>query len=152
MMLPKPLAQRLKNSMAILFTQRWLETPDDLGDFPTNADRFVAEELWRMRELKPPAFRGFALQGLAASWHFMGPERLKTIGETVQNVLVCTGNSDAMIGHQHSDVLVAGIRAGGCNVQVRVFEGVGHTLLWEAMDDYNKMVEEFTETSQQMSR
>jgi hypothetical protein len=143
MIMPKSLSARLEATKRNLFSERWLAAPDDLGVFPTNGDRFVAEELWRLKELKRPVYKGFLLQGLAASWHYMGGGRLKAIGNNVKQVLVCTGTDDQMIEYTHSDVLVAGISAGGADVKKRYFEGAGHALNWETLEDYNKMVEEF---------
>jgi predicted esterase len=99
--------------------------------------------------MKSPTMQGFLLQGLAASWHYMGPDRLKTIGSKIKHVLVCTGTEDAMIEYKHSDVLVEGISAGGCDVKKRIFEGVGHVLSWEAREEYNKMLEEFVTNAHQ---
>lgn len=143
MVMPKSLSARLAAAKHNLFSTRWLSAPDDLGVFPTNGDRFAAEELWRMKHLRRPVYQGFLLQGLAASWHYMAHDRLMAIGASVENVLVCTGTDDQVIAHQHSDTIVAGITAGGCMVKMRHFEGVGHALNWEALVEYNRMVEEF---------
>jgi len=152
MILPKSLSARLTATKRNLFSERWLAAPDDLGVFPTNGDRFVAEELWRLKNLRRPVYKGFLLQGLAASWHYMGQDRLKAIGASVENVLVCTGTDDQMIAHKHSDVIVAGIEGGGCKVKTRYFADVGHALNWETLDEYNQMVEEFVTEAHQVVR
>ncbi|KAI5804501.1 Alpha/Beta hydrolase protein [Geopyxis carbonaria] len=144
MIMPKSVSARLEATKRYLFSEAWLGAPDELGVFPTNEDRFVAEETWRMQKLKATRFQGYLLQGLAASWHYMGQDRLKEIGKSVPCVLVCTGSSDAMIECKHSDVLVDGISSGGCNVKKVVFEGAGHCLQWETVKEYNAMIEEFT--------
>ncbi|KAA8914533.1 Alpha/Beta hydrolase protein [Sphaerosporella brunnea] len=150
MIMPKTLHARLEATKRNIFSDSWLAAPDDLGVFPTNGDRFVSEELWRMKELKAPVYRGFLLQGLAATWHYMGEDRLKAIGSNVKHVLVCTGTSDQMIEYTHSDVLVAGISAGGvAEVKKRYFEGVGHALNRETLEEYNKMVEAFVTSAHQ---
>jgi hypothetical protein len=149
MMMPKSLSARLEATKRNLFSERWLAAPDDLGVFPTNGDRFVAEELWRMKELKQPVFQGFLLQGLACSWHYVGEDRLKAIGSNVQQVLVCTGTNDQMIEYTHSEVLVAGISTGGADVKKRFFEGVGHAIHVEMLEEYNRMVEEFVTNAHQ---
>lgn len=141
--MPKTLAARLEAQKRILFSERWLAAPDDQGEFPTNADRFMAEGLWRLRELRPPTMRGLLLQGLAATWHHMSSERLRLLGSRIDRVLVCTGTADTMIEPAHSDVLVQGIAAGGCKVVKRLFAGVGHVLSWEAEAEYNCMLDEF---------
>ena len=141
--MPKTLPARLEAQKRSLFSGRWLAAPDDQGEFPTNADRFAAEGLWRLRELRPPHVHGLLLQGLAATWHHMGPDRLRLLGSRIDRVLVCTGTADAMIEPSHSDVLVQGIAAGGCKVVKRLFPGVGHVLSWEAVAEYNSMLDEF---------
>lgn len=142
MIMPKSLPARLAATQGNVFAAAWLKAPDDIGVFPTNSDRYVAEELWRLENLPPPVYQGFLLQGLAASWHHMGPERLKVLGERIRHILVCTGDVDAMIECKHSDVLVRGIGAGG-RVAKRVFEGSGHALQFECAREYNCMIEEF---------
>lgn len=143
MLMPKTLPQRLAAAQRNLFSPSWLVKPDDHGVFPTNADRYVAEELWRLNDLKPPVIQGFLLQGLAATWHYVGPDRLKTIGEKVDRIMVCTGTGDEMIEWGHSTRLVEGLRKGGNEVHYREWLGVGHVLSWEVEGEYNKMVEEF---------
>ncbi|KAL7274899.1 hypothetical protein RUND412_002174 [Rhizina undulata] len=140
MILPKPLSAQLAANQANLFSSAWLSRPDDTGLFPTNRDRYIAEELWRRKELKPTVYQGYLLQALAASWHYMGPERLNVLGEKIPDILVCTGTTDAMIDCKHSDTLIEGIGGG---VKKRVFEGVGHCLQFEANMKYNAMIEEF---------
>jgi pimeloyl-ACP methyl ester carboxylesterase len=85
-------------------------------------------------------YSGFLLQALAATWHYVGPERLKVIGERIGYVLVCTGDQDRMVGCEHSEVLVKGIGGG---VVKRVFEGAGHALQFECVGEYNRMIEGF---------
>lgn len=114
--------------------------PDHLGEFPTNGDRFIAEDLWRIENLPTPAYQGSLLQGLAASWHYMGAERLKVLGKEIPDILVLTGDKDVMIEHTHSDVLVDGI---GGNARKILFPGVGHCLQFEAIDEYHSVLEEF---------
>lgn len=145
MIRPKPLAARLEAAKANLFSQEWLDRPDYLGVFPTNADRFVAEDLWRMEKLQPPVYAGTLLQGLAASWHYMGPERLKVLGKEIPDILVTTGTKDALVEDRHSDVLVKEI---GGAVKKQVFEGVGHCLQFEAVNEYHVMLEEHFTTAQ----
>lgn len=140
MIRPKTLAARLEAAKANLFSEEWLARPDDLGEFPTNADRFVAEDLWRIEKLPAPVYQGTLLQGLAVSWHYMGPERLKVLGAEIPDILVVTGDNDALIEHKHSDVLVDGI---GGTVRKILFPGVGHCLQFEVVDEYHTMLEEF---------
>ncbi|KAF8470583.1 Alpha/Beta hydrolase protein [Kalaharituber pfeilii] len=150
MFLPKPEEMRLRYVQAALFSKEWLEAPDDLGEFPTNADRFVAEELWRAANLKRPVWIAYLLQGLAASGHDVSSERLQKIGGFVGGdggvplpVLVLTGTKDRMIEHSHSEEIVAGINSAGESERARlkIFEGAGHVVHWEAEKEYNSLLE-----------
>lgn len=142
MIMPKSLSTRLETSKHLLFSKDWPEKPDDLGVFPTNGDRYVAEELWRVDNLPTPRYQGFLLQGLAASWHYMGPVRLKLVGELVKHIQVLTGTGDNMIEHFHADKLVEGLESAGRKVDLVKFEGAGHCLHWE-LPEYNAVIENF---------
>src|SRR5690606_40235533 len=62
LLFPKSEEKRLEGVQANIFAKSWLESPDDLGEFPTNSDRFVAEECWRADYMPPPVFMGYLLQ------------------------------------------------------------------------------------------
>lgn len=143
LIMPKPAEQGIASKAHRLFSGEWLAKPDTLGVFPTNLDRFTAEELWRQKNLRRPVWFAWFLQAIATSWHQMGADRLKKLGEGVKNVLVCTGNQDNMVHWSHSETLVAGIRTGGAAVDLRVFEGCGHALNRETVDEYHTMLEAF---------
>lgn len=145
MIRPKPLAARLEAAKANLFSEEWLAAPDALGEFPTNADRFVAEDLWRIENLPAPVYQGTLLQGLAVSWHYMGAERLKVLGKEIPDILVVVGDKDALIEHTHSDVLMDGI---GGSARKILFPGAGHCLQFEVVDEYHVMLEEFMMNAQ----
>jgi pimeloyl-ACP methyl ester carboxylesterase len=142
MIMPKPLSAQLEASKYRLFSEDWVDRPDDLGVFPTNGDRYVAEELWRTANLRSPPYQGFLLQGLAASWHYMSKDRLRAVGEAVKNILVMTGTGDNMIEHFHTDVIVDGLESAGRKVEKIKFEGAGHCLHWEVRE-YNAVIEKF---------
>ncbi|TGZ85242.1 alpha/beta-hydrolase [Ascodesmis nigricans] len=148
MIVPKPLHIRLERVKSNLFSPQYLNSRDPSGIFPTNGDRFVAEELWRMANIKQPGFKGFILQAWAASWHNMQPERLRKVGGAVEDILVCVGDRDKMIEPIHAKILVEGLDRhregmGWEKVKTRVFEGFGHALQIEVVEEYNDMLEGF---------
>lgn len=148
MIMPKPLTARIESSKYRLFGKDWLDQPDALGVFPTNGDRYTAEELWRMDHLSKPRYQGYLLQGLAASWHYMSEERLKKVGKTVESIMVLTGTEDNMIEHFHSDILVDGLESAGRKVELKKFQDAGHALHWE-LGNYNTIIEQFVLAAQE---
>lgn len=142
MIIPKPLSARLESSKYRLFSTEWVERPDDLGVFPTNGDRYTAEELWRIDNLPTPRYQGYLLQGWAASWHHMSKDRLKKVGEMVKHIQVMTGMEDHMIEPFHADIIVEGLESAGRKVELLKFENAGHCLHWE-LRNYNKVIEGF---------
>lgn len=119
-----------------------MDAPDRDGVFPTNADRFNAEELWKTKNLKPPSVFGFLAQLIAAGWHNCGPERLKYIGKNISHILVLYGTDDIMIEPSHSKRLAEGL---GPNVKVKEFINVGHVISTESLDEYNELVRAIVE-------
>lgn len=171
MLVPQPLPFRLNRVQNSLFSPSFLASPDPLGDFPTNSDRFVAEELWRMKNQTQGPWFAYLLQGLAASTHYFSTERLKKLGELVRvgegeeegeegkpglkvPVMVYTGKLDKMIEWTHSVQIVEGIEAAGKGkTRLKIWDGSGHALHWEELDEYNKMQEEyFREAEEKLGR
>lgn len=57
-------------------------------------------------------------------------------------VMVYTGTRDMLIEYTHSHEIVAGLGGeGGGRVRLRVFEGSGHVVHWENLEEYNGMQE-----------
>jgi hypothetical protein len=82
--------------------------------FPTNGDRFAANEVWKR---KHPEFfnKGtFLCQAVAAGWHYKSPEQLKEIAEKVgkRRIMVVHGTKDRMISFPHGVVLWRGLEKG----------------------------------------
>ena len=150
MIVPKPLHIRLRQTSAAIFAPEWTSAPDDLGVFPTNGDRYVAEELWRADRMKNPMWASSILQALAASMHDVSEERLGKLGGLLAGmkvpVLVCVGTKDLMIASRCSEEVVKGLNKGGeGRARLREFEGAGHVLNWERTGVYNVMLEEYFE-------
>ncbi|KAK6356984.1 hypothetical protein TWF718_001317 [Orbilia javanica] len=139
---PKTLEERLQAARENLFGPKFLEAPDEKGVFPTNADRFNAEEIWKTENVVQPPFFGFLSQLVAAGWHSCSPERLKHIGDHVKYVLVVYGGEDKMIEPPHSEHL---IKCLGPRVRSHLFPDAGHVVSTEYMHEYNALVKDFIE-------
>ncbi|KAF3910056.1 Arylesterase [Orbilia brochopaga] len=139
---PKSLEERLRASRELLFGQKYINSPDAMGIFPTNADRFNAEEIWKTENVNQPPFLAFISQLVAAGWHSCSPERLKKIADSVDYVLVTYGLQDKMIEPFHSKYLKEKL---GAQAREVVFEDAGHVISTEYVHEYNEMVSKFVE-------
>ncbi|KAI9835346.1 MAG: hypothetical protein M1837_003862 [Sclerophora amabilis] len=144
-------------------------TPTTTG-FPTNADRFSAQELAKRRS-ENFTRAGFILQAIAAGWHAKTEEQLKELGDRVgrDRILIMHGTEDRMITVAHAEVLAKGLGwtddapaaaaaaeseapsggGGGGDGQARpkkvIFQGRGHVLLMEERQEFLRLVEEVVE-------
>ncbi|KAF3085641.1 hypothetical protein TWF569_008370 [Orbilia oligospora] len=139
---PKTLEERLQAARENLFGHKFLNAPDEMGTFPTNADRFNAEEIWKTENVNQPPFLGFMSQLVAAGWHSCSPERLRYIGDHVKYVLVAYGGQDKMIEPPHSEHM---IKCLGPRVRSHLFPDAGHVISTEHVHEYNDMVRELIE-------
>ncbi|KAK6523302.1 hypothetical protein TWF694_006187 [Orbilia ellipsospora] len=146
---PKTLEERLQAARDNLFGQRYLLAPDEMGVFPTNGDRFNAEEIWKTENVIQPPFLGFMSQLVAAGWHSCSPERLRYIADNIDFVLVAYGLQDKMIEPHHFKYLVEKL---GPRVRVREFPDAGHVISTEHVREYNQMVKELVEEAAAATR
>ncbi|KAF2183076.1 alpha/beta-hydrolase [Zopfia rhizophila CBS 207.26] len=118
--IPKPLEQQIANIKHNLYTTPWLSAPDSLASesvikpFPTNGDRWAANEIWKRSHPEWVTKSGFILQAIAAGWHYKSPEQLKGLAEKVgkRRVMVVHGGKDRMITFPHGVVLWRGLEKG----------------------------------------
>jgi hypothetical protein len=116
--IPKAIDEQIAAVKANLYTSTWLDSPDTLPavtePFPTNGDRFAANELWKRSH--PEFFEkpGFILQAVAAGWHHKSPEQLSQIAANVgkNRIMVVHGTQDRMITFPHAVVLWRGLEKG----------------------------------------
>lgn len=116
--LPKSIDRQITNVKHNLYTPTWLSQPDALEHvvqpFPTNGDRFAANELWKRSH--PDYFQrpGFILQAIAAAWHYKSSADLQKLAHTVgkKRIMVVHGTQDRMITFPHSVVLWRGLEKG----------------------------------------
>jgi len=116
--------------------------------FPTNAHRFVAQEMHK--RLDPVHFgtKGFLLQLIAAGWHRKSPSQLRGLADRVgrERILVMHGTEDRMISPPHGRKLIEFLEPG---VGLLV-EGMGHAPLVERWEWFNKTIEERCELGERL--
>jgi pimeloyl-ACP methyl ester carboxylesterase len=142
--IPRGIDAQLAEVKPRIFSQGFLDAPDEDGGFPTNGDRFAAQELSKRTDKVAFTKKGFVLQAVAAGWHFKSAKQLKEMADRVGRERTCVmhGTADRMITFHHAEVLR---RELGEGVRFERFDGKGHVLLWEEKDAFNRVVEEMVE-------
>lgn len=129
-----------------MFSQSWLDAPDDYGEFPTNGDRFAAMELKKRQDVEGFTRKGFICQALAAGWHHKSPEQLRELADKVgrQRIQVLHGTADKMITLPHGETLARelGEEEGVTKI---IVQGRAHVLHLEELDMYHKALEDMIE-------
>ena len=125
-----------------MFSQSWLDAPDDYGDFPTNGDRFAAMELLKRRDVEGFTRKGFICQAIAAGWHHKSPEQLKELADKVgrQRIQVLHGTFDKMITPPHAETLARELGEGEGVTKV-IMPGRAHVLHLEEQQMYQRVLE-----------
>ena len=134
-----------------MFSQSWLEAPDDYGDFPTNGDRFAAMELEKRQDVKGFTDKGFICQAIAAGWHHKSPEQLKELADKVgrQRIQVLHGSSDNMITVPHGETLARELGE-ELGVTKIIVEGRGHVLHLEEHKLYQEVLQRMIEKTENL--
>jgi len=138
---------------ARLFSPAWLSAPDVDGAFPTNGDRFAAQELRKRQNTLGFTRKGFTLQAIAAGWHHKSAEQLRELGDRVgrERVQVVHGDIDQMITVPHAEVLVRELGGEEGGVKRVIFEGRGHVLPMEGRKEFRRLVEGIVERTENMN-
>ncbi|KAL8863641.1 MAG: hypothetical protein Q9178_000324 [Gyalolechia marmorata] len=149
--IPKSLDAQLPDLKARMFSQSWLEAPDDYGDFPTNGDRFAAMELEKRQDVKGFTEKGFICQAIAAGWHHKSPEQLKDLADNVcrQRIQVLHGSSDNMITVPHGETLARELGEEGGVTKI-IVEGRGHVLHLEEHRLYQEVLQRMIEKTENL--
>ncbi|KAL8969490.1 MAG: hypothetical protein Q9197_004311 [Variospora fuerteventurae] len=129
-----------------LFSQSWLEAPDDYGDFPTNGDRFAAMDLAKRQDVEGFTRKGMICQAIAAGWHHKSPEQLSELADKVgrQRIQVLHGTVDGMISAPHGETLARELGEDKGVTKI-VVEGCGHVLHFEKTGMYHEILEDMVE-------
>ena len=150
MFVPREINFQLEDTKKRLFSAKFLEEPDRDADqssgrgWPTNGDRFSAGELLKRQDVDGFTKKGFILQAIAAGWHHKSEAQLRELGDKVgrQRICVMHGTVDGMISFTHAGLLRTGLGEG---IEYHVFEGKGHVLGGESLDEFNSIVERMVE-------
>ncbi|CAN9279924.1 hypothetical protein CUC08_Gglean004024 [Alternaria sp. MG1] len=169
--IPKSLDAQIEGVKKNLYTQQWLDAPDTLEPvvqaFPTNGDRFAANEIWKRSHPEYFGKAGFMLQAIAAGWHHKSPEQLQQIAKTVgkNRIMVIHGTKDRMLTFPLGVVLWRGLERGEGptgkenwlgieeeediwqegEVEKHFIKGQGHVLPAEMREDFNVWIEGLVE-------
>ncbi|KAF2728003.1 alpha/beta hydrolase-like protein [Polyplosphaeria fusca] len=116
--IPKAIDQQIAAVKHNLYTEEWLARPDELEHvvepFPTNGDRFAANEMWKRTHPEYVTKKGFILQAIAAGWHHKSGAQLAELAQKVgkRRIMVVHGTKDRMITFPHAVVLWRGLEHG----------------------------------------
>jgi len=156
--IPKSLDEGVRHAAKNLFSDEWLNAPDDapiptestplvnlppggIKRFPSNFERFASQEL--NKRLSPDAFqrKGFIMQAIAAGWHHKSPEQLKQLADKVgrERILVMHGDNDIMITLPHGQKLIAELEPAESYIR----PGKGHVLMLEEWKWHNETIANF---------
>ena len=141
---PKDINVQLTQTEERLFSKEFAEAPDTEGAWPTNGDRFAAQELAKRQDKDGFTKKGFVLQAIAAGWHHKSGEQLRELGDKVGRERICVmhGTIDRMITSNHAELLVKEL---GGSVTLQKFEGKGHVLIWEERERFREIIEGMVE-------
>ncbi|EDU39578.1 MhpC hydrolase or acyltransferase alpha beta hydrolase superfamily [Pyrenophora tritici-repentis] len=176
--IPKSLDAQIEGVKKNLYTQEWLDAPDTLEPvveaFPTNGDRFAANELWKRQHPEYFTKAGFMLQAVAAGWHHKSPEQLQEIANKVgkNRIMVVHGTKDRMLTFPLGVVLWRGLEKGegvtgkenwlGIEEEEDIWEqgeiekhfikGQGHVLPVEMRQEFNGWVKALIERGERLNK
>ena len=125
----------------------WLEQSDEDGAFPTNGDRFAAQELTKRQDLEGFTRKGFLLQALAVGYHKKSPAQLREMADKVgrERVQVVHGTIDNLITLPHAKVLLDALGGEEAGVTKMIFEGRGHYIPMEERQRFKVVIESLIE-------
>lgn len=114
------------------------------GNFPTNRERFVAGEVSKRMDKDHFTRKGFLLQAIAAGWHHKSAKQIQELADAVdrKRIAVLHGTADNMVTFHHGKMLRDEM---GESIEFKVWEGMGHVLIWEAEKEFNEFVEGFVQ-------
>ncbi|KAL8724192.1 MAG: hypothetical protein Q9166_008089 [cf. Caloplaca sp. 2 TL-2023] len=149
--IPKSPDVQLDDMKARMFSQSWLEAPDEYGDFPTNGDRFAAMELKKRQDVEGFTRKGFICQAIAAGWHHKSPEQLKELADKVgrQRIQVWHGTLDNMITVPHGETLSRELGEDE-GVSKIIVNGRGHVLHMEEKKMYHEVLQRMVEKTENL--
>ena len=147
MFVPKDIDTQIEETKWRIFGPEWIKQPDADGEFPTNGDRFAAQEIQKRSDAEAFTRKGFMLQAIAAGWHHKTPQQLAEIADAVgrDRILVMHGMLDNMITAPHGDVLVGELGGEEKGITRVIYEKSGHGLMMEQRQDLLTHVEKMVQ-------
>jgi len=152
--IPKPIDVQLPEIKLRLFSASWLAEPDVDGNFPSNGDRFAAQEISKRQDKEGFTRTGFMLQAIAAGFHHKSARQLEELGDKVgrERILVMHGTIDQMITYPHAEVLLKELGGEERGVTRCIFPGRGHVLMMEERKEFARLVEAMIEKTEALSK
>lgn len=132
----------------------WLSEPDADADFPTNGDRFAAQELKKRQDTEGFTRKGFLCQAIAVGWHEKTANQLQEMAEKVgrQRIQVMHGTVDNLITFPHAAILVDALGGESAGVTSITFPGRGHYLPLEERYEFKRLIEVMIEKAEALGR
>ena len=146
---PKSLDKQIAEIVSRV-SRSWLDQPDEEGRFPTNGDRFAAQELTKRQDLEGFTRKGFLLQAVAVGYHKKSPAQLREMADNVgrERIQVLHGTIDNLITFPHAKVLVDALGGEDAGVTKVVFEGRGHYIPMEERQRFKGVIESLIEKTE----
>ncbi|KAI4241375.1 MAG: hypothetical protein L6R40_004551 [Gallowayella cf. fulva] len=150
--IPKSPDVQLDDIKARIFSQSWLQAPDEYGDFPTNGDRFAAMELKKRQDVEGFTRKGFICQAIAAGWHHKSPDQLKELADKVgrDRIQIMHGTLDQMITVPHGETLSRELGGKEQGVTKIIVPGRGHVLHMEEKRLYHEALQRMMEKTKNL--
>ena len=150
--IPRTVDVELSGIKERMFSPAWLDEPDAEGHFPTNGDRFAAQELKKRQNKNGYTRAGIICQAIAAGWHHKSPKQLEELGDKVgrARIQVVHGSLDRMISPPHGEMLLEGLGGEERGVTVVVAERKAHGLPMEWRCDLTKLIATFVEKTHKL--
>ena len=133
-----------------MFSTAWLNEPDAEGSFPTNGDRFAAQEIMKRMDVNGFTRRGFVMQAIAAGWHHKTIKQVEELGDKVgrDRIQVIHGTIDEMITFPHGELLARELGGEERSVSFIAVEGKAHGLQMEWRRDLTKAIAALVEKTE----
>ena len=140
--IPKAQDIQLTEVKTRLFSPEWLVQPDAEGGFPTNGDRFAAQEVKKRQDTEGFTRKGFICQAIAAGWHHKSPQQIEELGDVIgrERIQVVHGTIDNMITAAHAEILFRDLGGEGSGVTKIIFPRRGHVLPMEERDEFARLI------------
>ena len=137
-----------------MFSSAWLDEPDAEGHFPTNGDRFAAQELMKRTVVNGYTRKGFIAQAIAAGWHHKTAQQLGELGDKVgrERIQVIHGTADRMVTLPHGEILAKELGGEERGVTFIIVEGRSHALQMEWRRGLTKAIAALVEKTEALPR